>query len=209
VKVTGPASAAQVASTVLLIAYPVVIYAGLTRWGPRSAALLMLALLLPALSLRVRLSIKGSLRKLGLLPLTTGALLALSAALDNSRFMLAVPAVMNALLLGSFAVTMIWGPPMIERFARLVDAELNAREVSWCRSWTLLWTAFFALNGTVAAVLALWGPLKWWTFYNGLIAYLLVGCLFATEWTWRKIRFRRFGTSWGDRLFGRLLGRRQ
>ena len=38
----------------------------------------------------------------------------------------------------------------------------------------------------VAAGLALWAPLAWWTLYNGLIAYLLMGLLFAAEWLVRQ-----------------------
>jgi uncharacterized membrane protein len=45
---------------------------------------------------------------------------------------------------------------------------------------------FFVINGTIAAALTLWAPLAWWTLYNGLIAYLLMGLLFAGEWLVRQ-----------------------
>src|SRR6185436_7648546 len=53
-----------------------------------------------------------------------------------------------------------------------------------------IWCLFFALNGSTALLLALAAPLAWWTLYNGLIAYLLIGALFATEWILRRRRFR-------------------
>ena len=31
--------------------------------------------------------------------------------------------------------------------------------------------------------------MKWWAFYNGLLAYALIGCLFAIEWLLRRVRF--------------------
>ncbi len=47
------------------------------------------------------------------------------------------------------------------------------------------------LLAAVAAALALWAPLAWWTLYTGLIAYLLMGLLFAGEWLVRqRIRSR-------------------
>ena len=42
------------------------------------------------------------------------------------------------------------------------------------------------LNGLIAASLTLWAPLSWWTLYNGLIAYGLMGLLFAIEWLIRQ-----------------------
>jgi len=38
--------------------------------------------------------------------------------------------------------------------------------------------------------LTLWAPIAWWTLYNGLIAYFIMGTLFAGEWMLRK-RMRR------------------
>jgi len=38
--------------------------------------------------------------------------------------------------------------------------------------------------------LNIWAPLSWWTLYTGLIAYGLMGLLFAGEWLVRQ-RVRR------------------
>ncbi|WYX08029.1 hypothetical protein WJ978_18580 [Achromobacter xylosoxidans] len=43
----------------------------------------------------------------------------------------------------------------------------------------------FAINGTVAAMLAAWGPWSWWTAYNGAISYVLMGLLMGAEWLLR------------------------
>jgi uncharacterized membrane protein len=42
----------------------------------------------------------------------------------------------------------------------------------------------------MSAALTLWAPLSWWTLYNGLIAYFIMGILFAGEWLLRR-RLRR------------------
>ncbi len=41
------------------------------------------------------------------------------------------------------------------------------------------------------AGLALTAPLAWWATWNGLVAYVLMGILFAVEWTVRRRRFHR------------------
>jgi 3-hydroxymyristoyl/3-hydroxydecanoyl-(acyl carrier protein) dehydratase len=54
---------------------------------------------------------------------------------------------------------------------------------------TLVWTVFFLLNGLLALALALGGDLKAWTLYNGFLAYILMGALFAGEFLYRRHRF--------------------
>ena len=45
------------------------------------------------------------------------------------------------------------------------------------------------MNGGLAAILAVAAPLEVWTAYTGLVAYGLMGVLFAVEWTLRRLRF--------------------
>ena len=77
---------------------------------------------------------------------------------------------------------------MIERFARLQTDDLNADQLRWCRMWTVIWCAFFVVNGSIALVLS-WAPLVWWAAYNGGLAYGLIGLLLGTEYLLRKRRF--------------------
>ncbi len=100
------------------------------------------------------------------------------------------PVLINALLLAVFGVSLIHGPPFIERIARLREPDLPPAAVRYTRVVTWVWTVFFALSGTTSAVLTLWGSLACWTLYNGLISYLLVGLLFGVEWMFRQ-RLRR------------------
>jgi uncharacterized membrane protein len=52
---------------------------------------------------------------------------------------------------------------------------------------------FFAFNGSMSAALTLWAPLSWWTLYNGMISYVLLGILFGGEWLVRQRLRRSFG----------------
>ena len=73
-----------------------------------------------------------------------------------------------------------------ERLARLSEPDLPDKAIRYTRQVTIAWSVFFLCNGVLAAALTLWAPLAWWTLYNGLISYLLMGLLFAVEWLVRQ-----------------------
>lgn len=100
------------------------------------------------------------------------------------------PSIICAVLFIAFALSLRFGPPMIERFARLLEPDLPPAAIAYTRKVTWVWVTFFAVNGTCSAVLAGWGPLSWWTFYNGVVAYAAMGTLFVVEWLFRQ-RMRR------------------
>ena len=190
--------AGRVAGAVLLIAYPVLVYYGLTHWSSRVVALVLLCLLVPVALGRLRRPDAVALRSLSAIPLVTAVALVLGFALNASGFVLVVPVAISAMLLLTFGSTLRRGRvPMIERFARLHEAELSEAKVRWCRQWTVAWCVFFVANGGIALVLALAAPLAVWTAYNGLVAYLLMGLLLATEWIARRLRFHGRGEAPG------------
>ena len=127
--------------------------------------------------------------------MTIVAILGLAALLDAGKYILATPIAANVVLLVAWGSTLRRGKPdrpvmpMIERFARLQEKELTPAQQAWCRMWTWLWCAFFVANGTAALLLAMWATMKWWALYNGLICYLLIAVMFATEWLLRRRRF--------------------
>mgnify|MGYP000157911794 CR=1 FL=1 len=59
------------------------------------------------------------------------------------------------------AIEMVVDPVAVEEplEIRLSHADLRPEEVRWCRSWTVVWCVFFALNATTAAALAAYAPL--------------------------------------------------
>ncbi|MET0182549.1 MAG: hypothetical protein ABW199_06665 [Caulobacterales bacterium] len=97
------------------------------------------------------------------------------------------PAVMNASMLVAFAATLINGPPMIERLARIAEPELPQQGVRWTRKVTWVWVGFFIVNGAIAIWTALYADWRVWTLYNGLIAYIAMGALLAGEFLLRGI----------------------
>lgn len=171
-----------IAAALLLagLAYPFAVYFGIEHLSPRLFALLLGGLWLAR-------SLLAPSRPGGRL-LTGGALafcLAL-ALLDDPLLLRWYPVLVNLAMLGAFGITLIYGPPLIERLARLREPDLPPKAVRYTRRVTQVWVLFFIFNASLATVLTLWAPLSWWTLYNGLIAYLLMGLLFAGEWLVRQ-----------------------
>lgn len=191
------------ARIVLMVMYPIAIYVGLSRFSARTVGLMMLVLLGPGLVNRARKARREDLWAVLPLPLLTIALLSLSAILNDKRFVLALPVLINLVFLLTFGLS-LRSVPMVERFARMQDGDLSPEKVRYCRTVTVVWSVFFACNGTVCAALALFASLKAWTLYTGLIAYVLIGMLGGVEYTVRKYRFRDYSTRLHDRLLARV-----
>ncbi|HEX5050131.1 MAG TPA: hypothetical protein VFZ65_00035 [Planctomycetota bacterium] len=177
---------------IFFVCYPVLVWLGLSNRSPRYLAGMLLCVVLPVAAFRMARSRRAGLRGLAWAPLVTVMGLLLSATLDAAGFMLVVPVAINAIFLVVFVTSLRSGAmPMVERFARLQRSDLSSEQKVWCRLWTVIWSWFFVANGTTALVLAVAAPLAWWAAYNGLIAYMLMACLFACEWTVRRRRFSR------------------
>ncbi|MBT8469480.1 MAG: hypothetical protein KJN97_12105 [Deltaproteobacteria bacterium] len=197
-------AAAQIALSVTVIAYPVAVYVGLTHWSLRQVTALLLVLFVPAMTWRW---LRGSARlgRIGnALPLGVVALLVTGLLIDDPRFVLAMPVLINVVFFLSFGASLA-GVPVIERFARLQSPELTNQQIRYCRQVTCIWTAFFALNGLVTAALAMFASIKWWALYTGVIAYALIGTLGVSEFLVRRYRFREFGGGLHDRILEKVL----
>jgi uncharacterized membrane protein len=163
----------------LSLAYPLVVYFALGRFEPRWMALLLFALaLLRAVATRqaVWLVAAGS----------AGLLAAMATVFNDALPLKLYPAVVNAAMLAVFAVSLRFPPSAVERIARLSDPDLPPQGVAYTRRVTQVWCVFFVLNGAVALATALWASDRVWAFYNGLLAYVLMGTLFGGEWLIRQ-----------------------
>ncbi len=172
------------------LGYPLLVYLGLRFFEPRMVALFLAATLLLRLAMGPRRHQVLSLGKTMSFPL---AMLALAYALtfifNDGLFFLFVPALFSAALLLSFGRSLLVPPSLVETFARAMRSDFSDEHVAYCRGVTMLWTAFFLLNGSLSLLLALNGSLEAWTLYNGLIAYILMGMVFAGEFLYRRYRF--------------------
>jgi uncharacterized membrane protein len=175
-----PLGTAATALVVLLtLAYPFAVALGLGRVEPRWFALGLVALAL----LRAALSRQAVWWAAAL---GAAALATASVAGQGWLPLKLYPVLVNALLLLIFGISLRRGPPVIERLARLSEPQLPPQGVAYTRRVTEAWCVFFLFNGLAAAATALWLPTPAWALYNGFIAYLLIGAMFAGEWLLRR-----------------------
>lgn len=179
----------------LTLIYPFVVFWALTHWGVQTSGLVLLAWM----ALGVWAVLKQRQSKTWLPWALSAALIGMGIVLRQTRLFLFTPVVINLGLLFLFAHSLREPQPILERFARKFVSDLSPVEVRYCRSVTKVWCLFFMLNATAAAGLAVFGTLQSWVFYNGFLAYVLMGILMTTEYVVRKIRFRRYGNRFYDR----------
>jgi len=96
------------------------------------------------------------------------------------------PVLMNLAFLGVFTASLWSRRPMIERFARLVHADLSVEAVRYLRNVTRLWCVFFLVNASIALYTAIWASWSVWSLYNGLVSYILIAALLLGEYVARR-----------------------
>lgn len=177
----------------LMLFYPVAIYVALEWFEPRTIALALLLLLL----LRQRRQAVHLLA--GLSSVSHGIIAALILfclgvfIANNETLLRFYPVAMNLGVLTLFGLTLWYPPSMVERFARLQYPDLPEAGVRYTRRVTGVWCVFFVMNALVAGWTAVAASREVWALYNGLIAYLLMGTLFAGEWLLRRRLFPEAG----------------
>lgn len=195
----------QLLGSLFTVAYPILVAASVAWLGARTAALVLLGL---HVAMRLRTLRRDLERARGLLGLAAlvAVLLALAAILDDARYLLAYPSLVSLALLAYFGWS-LRGIPVVERFARMEAGaeELDEAALRYCRRVTVVWCAFFVVNGGIATALAVWASRGVWAVYTGGVSYVLVGLVFAVEYVVRRARFGRFGTGLVDRILARLL----
>ena len=168
----------------LICAYPLLVLYGLQTVSLTYLGLVLLGV--AALRLYLLHDSAGS----GLMPMMLAGLLALvvaySVLAENERGLRFYPVAVNATFLTLFATSLLRGMPMIEHFARLREPDLPQSAIHYTRRVTQVWCGFFLCNGSVALFTALYCNFETWAWYNGGVAYVLVGVLFSLEWLVRQ-----------------------
>ncbi len=167
---------------VLTLIYPLLVYYGLLHFSAQWVGLALVVILaLRLLLLRKKL---GTQSQTSLLPALLLAIVCalISTLLNHAGALKLIPVVINLACCIGFVRTLRYPPSMIERFARLQEPHLSETAIRYTRQVTIVWCVFFVLNGSIALYTALFCEMKTWALYNGLIAYVLMGALFAGEY---------------------------
>lgn len=161
----------------LALLYPLAIYFGINYIQPWLIAVILASLLL------ARFHNEPALDKHKRLILIIAVLYCSLAIWNNDLITLRFyPVLINLSLMIIFIASLYFPPPVIERLARLQHPDLLPKGVTYTRKVTKIWSVFFLINGLIAAATALWCSFVWWSLYNGLIAYVLMGLLMAIEY---------------------------
>jgi uncharacterized membrane protein/acyl-CoA synthetase (AMP-forming)/AMP-acid ligase II len=110
----------------------------------------------------------------------------------SARILTFYPALVNLFFLVLFGHTLFAGPSMVYRLATLKDKSIaispyRKKIAAYCRNVTLVWCCFFIVNGSIALMSVFGDSYRFWALYNGCIAYILMGLLFAGEYIVRKV----------------------
>ncbi|WP_318472476.1 hypothetical protein [Photobacterium leiognathi] len=177
-------------SALALLAYPLAVYYGLSRWGLGVVAGLLAVLFL----LRIIAAKQTQLRELKYIAWLSGGagliLALLGSVFREHGWFLYYPVIVNVLMLGLFGASLWQKQSLIERLARLQEPDLPPSGVRYTRNVTKIWCLFFIINGAIALTTCFL-PLQVWTLYNGLISYVFAGSLFAIEWVVRQFVQRK------------------
>lgn len=175
----------QMLTSIILLAYPIMVYFGLKLGGIKLVAPLLIVILTIRLYV-TRTSIKHFLWLMRLGVVFGISLAMLSWYFRTNEWLLYYPLIVNVLFLIVFSYTLFNPPPIIERLARLTEPNLPLQAIAYTRKVTIIWCVFFIMNGAITLGTIIKGNLVWWTLYNGAISYFLIGILIGGEWLVRQ-----------------------
>ncbi|CAM2822726.1 hypothetical protein CWB60_06200 [Pseudoalteromonas sp. S327] len=169
---------------IFLTCYPFIVYIGLTRFNSYLLTMILLTLLIIRLWLSKPLLAKMPWIK----PASLLGILAigLSKTMGSDFGIRLYPVIVNTVMFFVFAYSLYKGPSIIETFARITEPKLDKRAISYTKNVTKIWCVFFVFNASIALYTSVFTSLDVWAFYNGFIAYIIMGVLFAVEWLVRK-----------------------
>ncbi|MGR9115341.1 MAG: hypothetical protein ACU85E_06210 [Gammaproteobacteria bacterium] len=169
----------------LTLLYPLAVYVGIQYFEPWQIASALALIMLMRLWAGQPAG-KGS----KLLFVAAVVFCGYAAWINNLSTLRFYPALINSVMLVIFGASLFFPPSLIERIARLQKPNLPPEGILYTRKVTQIWCVFFLFNGLAAAATAIWSSFAFWSLYNGLIAYMLMGLLMAGEY-WVRIRTQR------------------
>jgi uncharacterized membrane protein len=172
-------------TSILIVCYPFIIYLSIQNKHINLAILCLIILFLIRLVTLPNLisNIKWTAKIIACI----GVILALTSWLFSKyQLLLYYPVMVNVVLFVFFSYSLSQPQTIIETFARIKNPDLSVDAIQYTRKVTIFWCLFFVFNGTVALITCLINNTYWWTIYNGLISYVLIGVFMGGEWLLRR-----------------------
>jgi uncharacterized membrane protein len=170
------------------VASPFVTYLAVTHGRIREASLLLLVFAvlraLPMVVAAKREQLAGLMR----LPLVAVVSAAVGFVTGDSRVLLVLPSFSQFGFAGVF-LSSLRATPLVEQFARIQKPDLRPEEIRYCRRVTIVWGVVLCATGVTGLALAAWASVGVWAGFTGIGSYVIVGLVFAIEYTVRRILF--------------------
>jgi uncharacterized membrane protein len=166
------------------LTYPVLVFFGLSRLPPAFFVLLGIFLIMLRLA-----GMKTRLRPSWLSAIVIVLLLGAAYLIAPLLAVKVYPVLVSLSIAAVFAASLFFPPPLVERIARISEPNLPEPAVRYTRIVTEVWVVVLILNAAISLTTALWGTMRQWALWNGLLSYLFMGAVFGAEWLMRK-RFR-------------------
>lgn len=99
------------------------------------------------------------------------------------------PPLMNSFIFMVFFASLFKEETIIQKFAKLMDGELNDKIRLYTRNLTYIWCIFLFLN-LCFSIITIFMSDKIWLIYNGFLSYILIGLMFVIEYPIR-MNYRR------------------
>lgn len=168
----------------LVCCYPFAIYFGLNHFPLRYIALALAFIFLLRYIITKPQSHRS--RKPIIFATAIGLIACVAVIITNQSFAIRLyPVMMSLFMFALFFYSLSHPPTVIERLARLKTKALPDDAIDYLWKVTIVWCCFFVVNGAIALWTVLFASLATWTLYNGLLSYLLMGCLFIGELLFR------------------------
>lgn len=177
-------SPAKIIGYALTAAYPFLVFltAAVFNLPPKTTGLIVVAVAAVLFFIG-----KGKSR---LAPLVMCVLALLMTVTRREIFLFVYPVAINILLCVVFAASLRKNGGIVWLFAQLGDKSVKwsasrGAVQKYCRNVTRVWCGFFIINAGMSLATVFRGEAGFWALYNGLVAYILIGCLFAGEFAVR------------------------
>ncbi|MBR5966154.1 MAG: AMP-binding protein [Treponema sp.] len=107
-------------------------------------------------------------------------------ASNSPLFLKLYPLAVCGTFLFVFGTSLASPPNIVFRFATLkdksiLDSPFKGKVEAYCKKVTLVWCAFFLLNGAAAVWTAFFCNERIWAIYNGGVSYIIMGIIFGME----------------------------
>lgn len=173
--------------TLFVIGMPFLVHFGLTAFGPRVFASLLLLIFIPRILLTPADNRLFKILMLLLVLVYCGVV----AAEESVELLLFYPVLMSSFFALLFFMSLFSEKTLIEEFVLLSGKSYPAEARSYMRGLTKAWTLLLLLNAAIAGYTACCQSAQVWLLYNGIIAYVIIFGFVIAEVVYRGIYRRR------------------